>query len=191
MRKISLNIPPLFANNFHWPIAWHPHQDKLLTSNDNTFFEIALDGNVTAHPIATTQTLYHPDGNKVAVTMGDIDIGRLSWAKQQPVNEHIVEAVLQRSIVNDYGEKYQPNTDDLAFISKRSGSDQLWLSQNNSVRRLSNFPSTRSVGSFVWSNEGKLLAVTLDRQLNFLDQDGELHSVRTPFKALGVSYLAT
>jgi len=192
MREISLNMPPLFASNVHWPIAWHPHQDKLLTSNDNIFFEIALDGNVTAHPIASTQTLYHPvyhpDGNKVAVTMGDIDIdiGRLSWAMQQPANEHIEEAVLQRSIVNDYGGKYQPNTDDLAFISKRSGSDQLWVSQNNSVRRLSNFPSTSRVGSFVWSNEGNLLAVTLDRQLNFLDQNGELRAVQTPFKVLGV-----
>jgi len=192
MRKINLNVPHIFAAKNHWPIAWHPTQDKLLTSRDNTFFEIGLDGSFTAHPITTTQTLYypvyHPDGNKIAVTMGDIDIdiGRLSWTMQQPVNEHIVETVLERSIVNDYGGKYQPNADDLAFISKRSGSNQLWLSQNNSVRRLSNFPSTSRVGNFVWANKSKLFAITLDRQLNFLDQDGELRTVQTPFKVLGV-----
>ena len=192
LRKINLNMPPVFAAKNHWPIAWHPTQDKLLTSSDNTFFEIGLNGNFTAHPIATTQTLYypvyHPEGNKVAVTMGniDIDIGRLNWTMQQPVSEHIVETVLERSIVNDFGGKYQPNSDNLAFISKRSGSNQLWLRQNNNVKRLSNFPSTSRIGNFVWANEGKLLAVTLDWQLNFLDQYGELRTVQTPFKVLRV-----
>lgn len=191
-RSIKLNVPSIYSHETHWPIAWHPTQDKLLTSSENTFFEIDLNGNFTAHPMPITQTLYHPvyhpDGNKVVVTMGniDIDIGQLSWTIPQPINEVTVDTVLQRSIVNDYSAKYIPDGDDLAFISKRSGSRQLWLSQNNSLRRISNFPATSHVGSFVWANENHLLAIALDRQLNFIDQYGELRTVNTPFEVLDV-----
>jgi DNA-binding winged helix-turn-helix (wHTH) protein/Tol biopolymer transport system component len=189
VEQLQLQIPERFSEFHWWDPSWHPSRDILLVSAMNTLFEINLNGEFTEHPIPTIQDIYHPvyhpDGKSVAATMGilDVDIGQYRWPTK---NAKAQQTILHRSIVQDLNARYQPQGQQIAFVSNRSGSEEIWLGEGEQLRQLSNFGGNGEISSFVWSKDGKVLVAAVKKQLQLLGLDGQVQVIDTPFQVVNV-----
>ncbi|MCJ8271010.1 MAG: winged helix-turn-helix domain-containing protein, partial [Psychrosphaera sp.] len=125
--KVALKVPQGISNYHKWRVSWHPNNKTLISSFDHSLLEISLNGDVAIHPVTTTQKIiapvFHPDGTRIAATMGtlDLDVAQIDWSTLPE------ETIINRSTVEDYYAQYQPGGDKVAFISGRGGSHQIWL----------------------------------------------------------------
>jgi DNA-binding winged helix-turn-helix (wHTH) protein/dipeptidyl aminopeptidase/acylaminoacyl peptidase len=173
--------PPKSLNYYLWgEISWHPNEDHLLVSNEHSLFKIHLGGKMVELPVPTYQTIYdpvyHPDGKRVAATLGiaDFDINQVTWESGQKSSSK--SEILYRSTLSEGAAKYQPNGEGIAFLSKRSGTHQLWFATKDELRLLTQLDQKERIQSFIWSNENDLLLVNVNNQLQFISTTGD----RTP-----------
>lgn len=190
--KVELKIADEFKSTVYWNVNFHPINESLITAVDDTFFEIAFNGDMTAQSIPTMQGVYdpyfHPDGTSIVASLGvlDTDIAEVQWnaASHKPNL-----TTLERSILTDKEAVYQPSGDNIAFISSRTGSRQIWLTEKNQdkAKQLSHLlPGKYDVDSFVWSLDGQLIIYAARRQLHLLSLDGQTQMLDTPFKVLNI-----
>ncbi|NQZ09462.1 MAG: PD40 domain-containing protein, partial [Algicola sp.] len=178
--KVALNVPQGISNYHKWRISWHPNNKTLISSVDHALLAISLNGDVFKHPVTTTQKIiapvFHPDGTRIAATMGtlDLDVAQIDFAQQ--ANEHIIN----RSTVEDYYAQYQPDGDKVAFISGRGGSHQIWLAGPQPIQ-LSQLPGSISPRAFVWSEDGQSMVFLANKSLYWLNLDGQTQPLDTPF----------
>ena len=187
-------------HNKYWHLSWHPNQESLLTSAGKSLYTVNLNGQLTEYNFPAMQNIYgpryHPQAHSIVAAMGtfDPDIGQLSWNKvegsQKPVNIVTKQQMLARSTVNEQKPKYQPQGKQIAFISNRGGSRQVWLlnsaETSSPPNQLSYFPADKAVNAFVWSPDGSLIIVNSGRELNLLDLNGELTPIKMPFDVVDI-----
>lgn len=189
VEQVTLQIPEQYSEFHWWDPSWHPSRDILLVSALNSLFEINLSGEFTEHPIPTMQDIYspvyHPDGKSVVATMVilDVDIGQYRWPTK---NRAAQQTILHRSIVQDLHARYQPQGQQIAFLSNRSGTEEIWLGEGQQLRQLSNFGGNGEVSSFVWSKDGRVLVAAVKKQLQLLGLDGQVQIFDAPFKVVNV-----
>lgn len=175
-----------------WHFSWHPHQKSLITSTGKSLYALDLEGKLTKFEFPIIENIYtpryHPKGTNIVAAIGafDSDIGQLSWDKVE--NSHASSnaitnhQIFARSIVNEYGAKYQPQGTKIAFISNRGSINQVWLSSSDKSssppRQLSYFPDGEEASALVWSHDGSLIIVNSGKGLTLLDLNGE----NTPIK---------
>ncbi|NQZ88810.1 MAG: PD40 domain-containing protein [Colwellia sp.] len=184
----------------YWSLSWHPNQESLITSAGKSLYTVDLNGQLTEYNFPAMQNIYgpryHPQAHSIVAAMGtfDPDIGQLNWNKvegsQKPVNIVTKQQMLARSTVNEHDAKYQPQGNQIAFISNRGGSSQIWLLNSAETSRppnqLSYFPADKEVNAFVWSQDGSLMIVNSDRGLTLLDFNGELTPIKMPFGVVDI-----
>jgi len=195
-RHVQLQVPDEFSDYLWWDPSWHPLKDTLITSAENSIFEIDLNGAFTEHSIPTVtdiyNPMYHPDGNKIVAVMGIVDLDIIEYnfhLTTSPENNLIKTDQFQtihHSTVEDYQAKYQPKTANISFISARSGEDQIWFSQRNQLEQLSHFNKNTRINSYVWSLDGQSLALATKGELQLLTLDGQAQLISTPFKVIDV-----
>lgn len=103
-----------------------------------------------------------PDGKKLALVITTMDLE----ANRGQSDIYLVTAdrgeigPLAVSPAADFFPRWSPDGNQLAFISSRSGSAQVWLmpASGGQPRQLTDFPG--GVNSFSWSKSGKYLLVT-------------------------------
>lgn len=195
---IQLKIPDKYSDYLWWDPSWHPLKDTLITSVENSLFEIDMTGEFTEYPVTTVSDIYnptyHPDGDKIIAVMGGVDLDINEYKiRSKNLAEHAivdlsahVRQKIHSSTVEDYNAKYQPETSNLSFISARTGEEQVWLSQNNQLKQLSHFGSSARINSYVWSLDGKSQALAIKGQLQLLTLDGQSQHIATPFKVVDV-----
>ncbi|MCJ8273765.1 MAG: hypothetical protein MJK04_30750, partial [Psychrosphaera sp.] len=116
------------------------------------------------------------------ISESDGDIGRLNWHSGN--NRQIRPQILHRSTVTEYSAQYQPGTDLIAFISSRSGSNQIWLG-GPAPRQLSKLAENKlAVDTFIWSLDGQSIFYLANHQLQLLNLNGQTVPLNTPFKIL-------
>lgn len=116
----------------------------------------------------------------------DTDIGEVQWDTSGDT-AHL--NIINRSILIEKNALYQPSGDKVAFITDKSGTRQIWLSEqtNGVTRQLSHLLADKSdVEAFIWSQDGNLIVYTARRQLQLLNLDGQTQSLATPFKVLEI-----
>jgi len=199
IERIKLNLPPELQGYTHWNVSWHPNGDFLIAAVDNALVRILLNGDVSLQKLSSIQDIWEPiinsSGTKIVASMGtfDLDLGEiqmnlndLNQSTQVPIkisekqSKQEIEIVF-RSTLSDHEAQYQPNGSKIAFISKRSGHEQIWLGEDNDVSQLTLFSTDLTIQSYIWSNDGKLIFVVANSQLYLLNLDGELHLTPTPF----------
>jgi len=202
---IETTVTPLKPDDMHkhnkyWRLSWHPHQESLITSAGKSLYTVDLNGQLTEYNFPAMQNIYgpryHPQAHSIVAAMGtfDPDIGQLSWRKiegsQEPSNIVTKQQIFARSTVNEHDAKYQPKGDQIAFISNRGGSSQVWLlnstEANSTPNQLSYFPADKEVNSFVWSPDGSLIIVNSARGLSLLELNGELTPIKVPFDVVDI-----
>jgi DNA-binding winged helix-turn-helix (wHTH) protein len=179
LKRRLIQFPDLMQYRHWWWPSWHPLEDFLVAANTSSLLKISLDGTVSVHAIPSSVDVFHPKfhpaGDKFVATTGrfDSDIFELSWAPSEQTPVSISPAIF-RSTVLDWGAQYQPGGAAIALVSKRSGSQQVWLSENgftnadtntDSLRKFSHLPESGAWVSFSWSRDGRLLAYTANGTL--------------------------
>lgn len=192
-KSVMLDSPARYKNAARWDIYWHPTRDRLLTARDNSIFEIDTQGKFTEYPLSSLQNVWgpvaNPDGSTLAAAMGvvDMDVGSIQWTDSPPNSSTSFKSqTLYRSNVSDEFAQFQPQGQHIAFISQRSGTQQIWLSGSTQPKQISQFPKSAQITSYVWSNDGKLIFVALSGQLHLIDLDGQQQILATPFHVLDV-----
>lgn len=195
---IQLKVPADYSDYLWWDPSWHPLKDTLLTSVENSLFEIDLAGKFTEYPVTTVSDIYnpmyHPDGSKVVAVMGgvDLDVEQYNFNSNNltaadPAQSSVARyQTIHQSTVEDYQAKYQPGTAHLSFVSTRSGEEQIWFSQNNQLKQLSHFDESARINSYIWSLNGQSLALAIRGKLRLLTLDGQALLITTPFKVIDV-----
>ena len=183
-RQVSLNVPKGFQDNLWWYASWHPSENALISAAMGSVFVINTSGDMTEYPLPTLKNIdnpmLRPDESNIVATMGesDSDIGRLDWRTSTQTE------ILHRSTVNEQSAQYQPGGELIAFLSSRSGSNQIWLS-GPQPRQLSQLLENKSpVDDFIWSSDGKSIVYLANHQLQLLNLNGKTTSLDTPFKIL-------
>jgi DNA-binding winged helix-turn-helix (wHTH) protein/Tol biopolymer transport system component len=199
---VELNVPDNYSDFLWWDPSWHPLKDTLLASAESSLFEIDMTGEFTEYPLTIVTDIYnpvyHPDGNTIVAVMGGVDydieeynfkeinageIGRSHLSPEVSIKKH---QTIHHSTVMDYQAKYQPKTVNISFVSDRSGEQQIWFTQNKQLKQLSHFDVNTHINSYVWSLDGKSLALTIRGKLQLLTLDGQAQLVSTSFKVVDV-----
>jgi len=195
---VQLKVPKDYSDFLWWDPSWHPLKDTMIATAKSSLFEIDMTGAVVEHPITTVADLYnpiyHPDGNKIVAVMGgvNLDILEFTFEDKELASNNTTQMnagifkTRHSSTVEDFQAKYQPETDNISFVSARSGEQQLWFAQNNQLKQLSQFSNNTRINSYVWSLDGQSLALAIKGKLQLLTLDGEAKTVTTPYKVIDV-----
>ncbi|MDK1285795.1 winged helix-turn-helix domain-containing protein [Pseudoalteromonas umbrosa] len=174
-------------------IRWLFDSPLLLISKNNQLISINLSGEVNAYLQPTTdKILYpaiHPSKNQLVASMGnfDRDIGLTKWYAHSP--QALSESTtFSRSNVDEFNAKQQPNGKLVAFISSRSGSEQVWLHNQSSQKdsQLSNFTDAITPVDILWNKSESALFILANKKLYLLSLSGKLSSINTPYPLLGI-----
>jgi len=149
--------------------------------------------------------IFHPDGKRALMIKGnwDSDIATLPLsqiAKSQSTQSQLTPAqtdqtqsdqalsreiisdsipipvILERSTLAEDNAIYQPNGELIAFRSKRSGEDQIWLTDGNGAQQLTTFPIDSYISGLSWAADGNSILVNVNNQLTQLALDSSQKS---------------
>lgn len=188
--QIRLQIPKDSQADILWDPTWHPSENYLLVSAGSTLFKIGEDGRFSEFEVPTMEAIYtpifHPDGKRIAATMGtqDFDIVQVSGIGDKPAPPQV--QVIHRSIVEDYQARFRPNSDEMSFVSKRSGHEQLWLDRKGTPVQLTHLQRGERLSSYIWSDDGRFMIAVVNGSLQVLHLDGQMQRIDTSFRVKAV-----
>ncbi|WP_281559560.1 transcriptional regulator [Thalassomonas sp. RHCl1] len=203
LSSYQIKYPEEIANLTDISPNFMPQSGQLIFSTGRQFFTISYEGNITNISLPLDEPmgspLFHPDGNRMVTTKAifDTDIAKLplsqfanAQAEQaQKQNEAINNySVLQRSIRIEQHGIFQPNGGLVAFRSRRSGQDQLWVTDGANSQQLTNFPLDTRIYGMNWAMDGASILVNANKKLTqvFLDSSAKpiplVHSVEQLFQ---------
>lgn len=170
-----------------------PNSDQLIFSTGRQFFTISYDGIIASVSLPLDEPMgspiFHPDGNRMLMSKGvfDTDIAKLSLSQlftnadlntkpeQTPTQTQLETinnySVLHRSIRVENQGIFQPNGRYIAFMSRRSGQEQLWITDGVDSTQLTNFQLDTFIDGIAWAVDGESILVNANRELSqvFLD----------------------
>jgi DNA-binding winged helix-turn-helix (wHTH) protein len=160
-----------------------PLANQLVFSTGRQLFTLANDGNITniSLPLddAIGSPLFNPEGNKMLVIKGHYDsdivsipLSEIKIATKETSREIAENHRVERSIFSEDSAAFQPNGDLIAFISQRSGEEQLWVYDGNIPRQLSNFPMDSFIYGIDWATNGQSVLVNVHKELIEVFLDG-------------------
>ena len=179
------------SQNQHFSINFEPQGKYLLATSNSRLYRIHLNGQLQI--IKTPESnlisvVKHPTRQELLAIKGkkDIDIGQITL-EEEPLTSTEIEltqqklpfANLARSAAQDKHALYQPNGEQIAFISDRSGQDELWLWHKGKATQLSFLSPQASIQNFSWSPDGKQLAWASNDGLAIIDLKGEVQLLST------------
>ncbi|MCG7551729.1 winged helix-turn-helix domain-containing protein [Pseudoalteromonas sp. Of7M-16] len=189
--KIELDEHKSISQISH--MRWLFDSPRLLASKNNQLITISQTGamNTYLQP-AAEKILYpavHPSKNQLVASMGnfDRDIGLAKWYTHQTQTPSNV-TIFSRSNVDEFNAKQQPGGALVAFISSRSGSDQVWLydQEQRKTVQLSSFSNAITPMNIIWNESGTALFTLANKHLYHLALDGKVSAIKTPHPLLDI-----
>lgn len=189
---IDINLPEGMSIFARLEPNFLPDESGFIVNREGNLYHIGLDGEFrnisSSHAMNLHTPSYHPNQHKILATKGlvDADIGIFNVGQNDQSNLNSdTQAYLNlaRSTSYDASGIFQPHTDKVALMSKRSGSAQIWMTNNQGEQafQLSKFKQNSSISSFVWSLNGQRLAVCVNDKLKLLSLDGQQVQLDTHF----------
>ncbi|GLX79632.1 hypothetical protein tinsulaeT_29720 [Thalassotalea insulae] len=176
-----------------------PFTHQLAFTTGKRLFSLSFDGKVSKLSQLPYNDLsrhsFHPDGRSIIATQGkvDLDISKTSFdalaSKLEPEFNQLAHfnAVhqpyksLTRSAHAEFDAHFQPNGELIAFISDRSGQEQIWLKRGQQISQLTQFPTDTVIESFAWSPQGNSLIAAVNGQLIEIDIDKTQQVIDLPY----------
>ena len=156
-------------------INWHPSDASLLISNRTKLRSVDLSGNITdlkfSNYLNITNANYSPDGNKITMTLVDMDFDILvSSLNNSGMKQTIVDS---NSI--DMQPAFSPDSSQFSFVSLRSGNQQVYIYKDGVERLIFNNSGNEEFFGMAWSPDGQNLAVSMQDNLYVISvDDGEI-----------------
>ncbi|WP_172449196.1 winged helix-turn-helix domain-containing protein [Bowmanella denitrificans] len=167
-----IQFPPDAPRHLKVAPEFIPGQAEMLLAYRGQLYMLSEQGQVTKLNLALEASVgspaFHPDGQRLLLISGryDSDVARLSVADNVNAQQQaIAPAVFERSINHEDNAKFQPGGEQIAFVSKRTGTEQVWLSGDEGSRLVSDFPKGTFISSLFWDNDGQGLLVLADMDI--------------------------
>ncbi len=187
----QIKYPKEIANLRNIYPNFMPQSGQLIFSTGRQYFTISYEGVISSISLPLDEPmgspLFHPDGSRMLMTKGsfDTDIVKLPLSQfsktqaeqRQNPNQSINNySPLQRSIRVEQQGIFQPNGDLIGFMSRRSGQEQLWITDGINSQQLTNFQLDTRIDGMNWAKDGKSILVNANNQLTqvFLDSSIKL-----------------
>ena len=191
LSQARLELTPGMSRNQQFSVRFEPQGQYLLATSHNRLYKIDFDGRLQQlkTPEANLVSVAgHPETRDLLAVRGkkDIDVAQLTLGESptdRPVaglnRRSLPFPSLARTAAQERLAKYQPQGDRIAFISDRSGEDQLWQWHQGQATQLSFVPSRTGIRNFSWSPDGTQLAWVSDDRLAIANLQGEVRFVDT------------
>ena len=173
-----------------------PIKNQLIFSTGRQLFTLSYDGQITNISLPIDESMgsptFHPDGNRMLVIKGHFDSDIVSMPLSQIKNADVKKAqvnknqiaqaqnknfsVIERSILGEDNAILQPNGELIAYKSKRSGEEQLWVTDGKGSRQLTHFPMDTYLSGMAWAADGKSLLVNANNALTQVYLDAKKKS---------------
>jgi len=188
----QIKYPKEIANLRNISPNFMPQSGQLIFSTGRQFFTISYEGNITNISLPLDEPmgspLFHPDGNRMVMTKGifDTDIVKLPLSQFSSTKSEQTEiqnesinnySVLQRSIRMEQHGIFQPNGRLVAFLSRRSGQEQLWITDGVNSQQLTNFQLDTRIDGMNWAMDGASILVNANRKLTQVFLDSSVKSI--------------
>ncbi|MCG7535734.1 winged helix-turn-helix domain-containing protein [Pseudoalteromonas sp. OOF1S-7] len=159
-----------------------PYENQLAFSTGRQLYTLTYQGQVSPVTLPVDEPMgspvFHPDGNRMLVIKGQYDSDILSLPFGHDASLQTSQAMIfERSTKEESNAIFQPGGDLLAFNSARSGQMQIWLSDGQVPRQLSNFPMDTFLYETHWSADGTELLTNADKALVKFSLDGTAHAI--------------
>jgi hypothetical protein len=146
-------------------INWHPDGTGLLVHHLNQLFSLTLDGEFTTLPYNNYQRLfnpvYHPDGHKILMSLTELDTDLITFNAQTGKFDKLID-----SDAEDHLASFSPAGQNTAFVSSRTGTQQLFISsKGHDISIFSNPDNLPIYRAPVWSKQGDKLAFSFANNL--------------------------
>jgi hypothetical protein len=156
-QTLAFSIPQKYSNFVHWHPVWDHMGDGFVFSVGRYLLHMNMAGNFTELHSSDSPDLrladVSPKGNSIVMTMGKAD--RDIYIRPLVDNSEILPKVVGRSIVKEFDAKFNPKSEQIAFLSEKNGATNVWIEQANGTKQISHIPE--GVEQFVWSQSGKEL----------------------------------
>jgi len=177
--------PDISKHKLFYP-RFVPNESMLMFSTGRLLFSLSYEGDVQRIMLPLDEAMGTPlfaaSGKKALAIkgiydsdIGIIDLSKIDNSRERPISEQEVTNIA-RSNSGDEDAIFQPGGQIVAFISERTGSEQLWLSEDGTLTQLTELPLDSRIGGFRWSIDGKSLLLNTDGQLLKLHLNGVEHS---------------
>ena len=159
-----------------------PGNDKLIFGDGAKLYSLSQQGEINQEDFRLDESFgapyFHPDGSRLLLIKGryDGDLARvdIEQAKQSGQRGHVVAlSAFERSFNSEDYAKFQPNGEQIAFASKKTGSMQVWLVDQNGAKMLSNLPRGTGINNLFWDEKGEGLLLLAEREMVLLGTDGK------------------
>ncbi len=184
--KATIRLPEQADTQQGFKANFAANGEYLLATNNNRLFRLHLDGQLQYLKTPETNiqsAVQHPSQAKLVAVIGhkDVDIAKVAIGNPQPTpetsdlhNRALPFTSFSRSTSNDRHAKFQPLGEHIAFLSDRSGEDQIWLWRDNILTQLSNQESQGNIHQFHWAPDGKSIAWVSNGKLAISDLNGNV-----------------
>jgi len=155
LEALSFSIPQKYSNFSHWHPAWDHLGEGFVFSVGRYLLHMNMQGDFTELHASDSPDLrladVSPIGNSIVMTMGKAD--RDIYIRPLFDSDKFAPKVVGRSIVKEFDAKFNPRSEQIAFLSEKNGATNVWLEQESGTKQVSNIPE--GVEQFVWSPSGK------------------------------------
>ncbi len=169
-------------------------RNRLIFSSGKLLFALSYDGEVQRINVPLDFKVeapsFHPNGKSLLLIKkwydSDVAIAPIRVPTAAPgaapslisSGAEVTDvAVVDRSTLEDDNGIFQPNGDLIAFVSDRSGEDQVWLADESDSRKASHFPLNTYINGVDWSEDGDSMLVNANGSLTQLFLDGSQRRV--------------
>jgi transcriptional activator of cad operon len=145
-----------------------PLNSQLVFSSGRQFFTLSYQGKVSRVSIPLDykieQPSFHPDGTRLLLIKKRYD-SDIASTPLHPTKTNGNYTVIERSTLGEDNAIFQPNGELIAFISERSGEDQLWITDGKGSQLISSFPNNTLIRGISWAANGKSILVNANGAL--------------------------
>lgn len=164
-----------------------PYENQLAFSTGRQLYTLTYQGQVNPVTLPVDEPMgspvFHPSGSRMLVIKGQYDSDIYAMPLHQATQAQ-THQILERSNREESNALFQPGGELLAFNSARSGQMQIWLSDGQVPRQLSNFPMDTSLYETHWSADGTQLLANTDKTLVRFNLDGSQHTVPLDYQVV-------
>ncbi len=184
----------------HRPIYpnFTPKQNQLIFSTGRQLFTLSDEGEVAkiSLPFADrmAQPVFHPDGEKLLMLKGPSDRDAVLQSRDQLTEQSqqaqfgqpLTYTSFQRSNLLEDDSVFQPDGELIAFVSNRTGEDQLFISDGDGTgpQQLTQLPIDSFIRGIDWAQDGQSILVSANYQLTQVSLDASQQSLPTDFPIL-------